>query len=173
MMNFMIDIETIGTKPGCAILSIAAVPFGSESEFAEELYIKIAKESNAEVGLIADPVTLSWWAKQKPEAYAEAFGGTTHIREAMQSLHQHLKPYDKIRVWGNGASFDAPILEAAFAACGMREPWKYYDSMCYRTMKNLFPQVPILRNGLHHNALDDARSQADHLRRIFQFMETR
>jgi DNA polymerase III epsilon subunit-like protein len=171
MMNLMIDIETLGTKPGCAILSIAAVPFGPESEFFSEFYQRIDKDSNIDIGLISDPVTLSWWAKQSVESYAEAFGGTLHIREVLQSFYQYCKQFDKLRVWGNGASFDAPILEAAFAAAGMKAPWKYYDSMCYRTMKNLFPHVPFTRTGTAHNALEDAKSQADHLKRIFHFME--
>ena len=171
MINFMLDIETLGTKPGCAVLAIAAVPFGLGTEDMEPFYVRIAKDTNREVCLTVEQSTLRWWARQSPAAYAEAFGGSTHIRDALQQLRDYLEPYGKVRVWGNGASFDAPILEAAFAACGLETPWHYRDSMCYRTLKNLYPAVPYTTIGTAHNALDDARSQAEHLRRIFHFME--
>ena len=173
MMNLMIDIETLGTKPGYAILSVAVVPFGPSECDIPAFYRKIDRDSNIDVGLISDTVTLSWWAKQSMTAYAEAFSGTQHIREVMTELHAYCKQWEKFRVWGNGASFDVPMLEAAFEACGMRAPWKYYDSMCYRTMKNLFPHIPIIKIGTAHNALADAESQAAHLKRIFHFMNSK
>lgn len=171
MMNLMIDIETLGTKPGCAILSIAAVPFGPDADdLIPAYYHKIDRDSCTEVGLIADPITLAWWQKQNIAAYAEAFSGKEHIHSALDSLTEYCKQWEKIRVWGNGASFDVPLLEAAYAACNMKEPWHYTNSMCYRTMKNLFPSVPYLRPTTAHNALSDATAQAAHLNRIFHFM---
>ena len=63
---------------------------------------------------------------------------------------------------GNGADFDLPILAAAYAAVGLSVPWKPYNGRCYRTLKNLAPVVKLARPGTHHNALDDARTQAVH-----------
>lgn len=68
-----------------------------------------------------------------------------------------------VRVWGNGSDFDNVILRNAYAAIGSTYPWRYNDNMCYRTIKNLAPDVKMARQGVHHNALDDARSQALHL----------
>jgi exodeoxyribonuclease VIII len=41
--------------------------------------------------------------------------------------------------------------------------WEFWKDRCYRTIKNCYPDVPFDRRGTHHNALDDARSQALHL----------
>jgi exodeoxyribonuclease VIII len=67
-------------------------------------------------------------------------------------------------VWGNGADFDLPILSAAYVAAGFGgPPWKPYNGRCYRTLKNLRPDVPRPeRRGTAHNALDDAVFQAEH-----------
>jgi hypothetical protein len=50
----------------------------------------------------------------------------------------------------------------------MRLPWKYWRNRCYRTLKNLHPEVPIERTGIYHRALDDARSQAVHAMQLLR-----
>jgi hypothetical protein len=69
-------------------------------------------------------------------------------------------------VWGNGASFDQPILEACYKAVGRKAPWPYYAAMCYRTIKNLNKDCKEAlppNNDSHHNAEADALWQAQHL----------
>ena len=57
-------------------------------------------------------------------------------------------------------------LSDAYDRAQLPRPWKYYNDRCYRTVKNLRPDVPMIRGGTHHNALDDAKSQATHLMAI-------
>lgn len=173
-INIMVDLETTGTRPGCAILSIAAVPFAVEYDL-EHFYCKIDKASCAANGLHDDPATIAWWARQSEAARAEAFSGTTDIIVALTdfaSYCQHLP--EAPLVWGNGADFDNAVLAEAYKITGANggvAPWKYSDSRCYRTLKNLFSQVPnITPPAVAHNALEDARSQAAHAQRIFQYV---
>lgn len=69
-------------------------------------------------------------------------------------------------VWGNGASFDNVILRGAYARNSTPAPWAWWNDRCYRTIKALHREVPMERLGTHHNALDDAISQALHLIRM-------
>ena len=39
--------------------------------------------------------------------------------------------------FGYGANFDIVLMESAYAAVGKKEPWKYFDIMCMRTICNL------------------------------------
>lgn len=71
-----------------------------------------------------------------------------------------------VKVWGNGADFDNVILGSAYRRLGKSIPWAFYNSRCYRTVKSLQPGCRIERAGTHHNALDDAKSQALHLMRL-------
>ena len=76
MKNVMIDIETLGTRPGSIILSIGACAFdpadissvGSDARY--EFYENIDPEDCKSLGLTSDPSTVAWWAKQGPEAVA-------------------------------------------------------------------------------------------------------
>lgn len=75
---------------------------------------------------------------------------------------------DKVRIWGNGADFDNVILASVYKRIGMEQPWLYRNNRCYRTLKALHPEIPIERVGTHHNAVDDAESQARHLLAIMR-----
>ena len=66
-------------------------------------------------------------------------------------------------MWGNGATFDNVILANAYRGAGLPVPWKFWNDKCYRTIKGFFPQIKLQRIGTHHNAQDDAESQAWHL----------
>jgi exodeoxyribonuclease VIII len=70
-----------------------------------------------------------------------------------------------IKVWGNGSDFDNKLLSTAYEKIGWKHliPWNFRNNRCYRTVKNLYPSVKMKRSGDHHNALDDAKSQANHL----------
>jgi hypothetical protein len=44
-----------------------------------------------------------------------------------------------VRIWGNGANFDNPLLACAFEAAGVRPCYKFFNERCYRTVKNQYP----------------------------------
>lgn len=165
--DVMIDIETAGTKPGCIILSIGAVSLSTNDGF----YIRIDPQSSREAGLSASAQTMAWWKKQPQNVRDEAFSGIAHVQEALLQFSDWLIQQGEIRVWGNGASFDVPILEAAYEKCGIKVPWKYWQSMCYRTMKNLYPHIQFVEPDMKHSAIEDARAQAVHLKQIFEYMQ--
>lgn len=167
MMNLMIDLETLGTRPGCAILSIGVVEF-HEGGLGVEYYSVINRASCEDVGLTEDRSTIAWWDGQQDKSVLLEAGNaeSPRIGDALADLKmwfEHLPARkEDIRVWGNGADFDLPILSEAFRRCGMGLPWMPYSGRCYRTLKNLNLDLKIERLGTHHNALDDAKSQAAH-----------
>jgi exodeoxyribonuclease VIII len=171
--NVMIDLETLGTVPGSVILSIGAVAFdeGQPESLWDQFEARPIKvRSSRAVGLTIDEGTLAWWMHQDAEARGlldcalEGAGGLT-VHEAMSEFSDWF-PLDAC-IWGNGANFDEPLLTAAYSAIGRVPPYKYYVSHCYRTMKNLFRNVPTPAfQGLKHDALADALHQTRHLQAI-------
>lgn len=185
-IRVMVDLETLGTKPGSVILSIGAVVFDEEDKMlGRSFYVTINQGSSQRAGLAIDEGTVKWWALQSEDArqvlygtagnagpllhdalvsfgmWLEAMTGTTR---ALYGDHlynpEHLK---NIEIWGNGSDFDNVILAAAYQAVGLPLPWQFYNNRCYRTLKNLFPQHKMAKRiGTYHNALDDAKSQAHH-----------
>ena len=163
--NVMIDLETTGVAAGCCILSIGACTLDLNNEF----YQKISIDSGWNSGLKDDPSTLNWWDSQDPAARIEAFSGTLHIQDVLNNFSLWLKGLQEknVKVWGNGADFDLPILGAAYIACGMPIPWKPYNGRCFRTIKNIHAEIiPNAFRGMKHNALGDAKNQAVHLVKI-------
>ena len=170
MCNIMVDLETLGTRPGCAILSIAAVPFASPFDL-EPFYVKIDATSCTENGFHVDDATIAWWNKQSKAAYDEAFSGTVDIKTALYAFAEYCAHLPTAPLlWGNGADFDNVILAEAYRIIGSKQPWKYTDSRCYRTLKNLYPQIPYIAPKIKHNALQDATAQAQHATRIFSWI---
>lgn len=165
--DVMIDLETKGKGAGCIILSIGAVSFSHETGLGGEFYAVVNQQSCLDIGLTAHPDTVKWWSDQSHEA-KEVLRQSEHagwpIDHALKSLAAFISQNGnkKIRVWGNGADFDNAILAYAYEACGIQLPWEFYNNRCYRTLKSEHRDVKIQRIGTHHNALDDAKSQALH-----------
>lgn len=167
MPHVMVDIETLGTRPGDCILSIGAVVFDptrTEGDFESVFYETINMQESWCAGFTSTKSTVEWWAKQSPQARAAAFAGEATPKNALQAFANWV-PKDSM-VWGNGANFDNTLLSAAFRLCNVRQPWEFWNDRCYRTMKAQYQDVPVQRVGVYHNALDDAKTQARHLQRI-------
>lgn len=169
--HVMLDLETLGTRPGCVILSLGAVAF-DEHGLEEEYYSVISLDTSLGAGLVVEPETERWWDDQPAEAASvidqaadpKAPGLAFVLHDfgiwLAASTHQTTPGF----LWGNGSDFDNAILGVAYYRCGYaKPPWASWNNRCYRTIKNLKPDVKIQRKGTHHNALDDAKGQAEHL----------
>lgn len=168
--HIMIDLETLGTTADAAILSIGAVRFDLETGMLDENFYRVVSfESQPKRVLSRD--TLAWWMKQS----AEAALVLTHqpkfsLEDALRDFAAWVRDMGSVCAWSNGADFDLPMLTHAFDQCGIKQPWPVYNGRCYRTYKNLpgARDVKVIRAGEHHNALDDAIYQAEHVCKIHQ-----
>lgn len=166
MKNLMLDTETMGTGPRAALAAIGAVFFDPDTEqVGDRFYIDVDLASSVQLGLTMDPGTVKWWLRQSDEARQAFTRPGLAITDALTLfahwISQHQKPAD-VLVWGNGADFDNVIVAQAYQLAGIALPWAYFNNRCYRTLKSLRPDVELQRVGTHHNAVDDAESQARH-----------
>jgi hypothetical protein len=152
----MVDIETLGLEPGCAILSIGAVEFDDAGP-CEQFYRSISLESCTDAGLTVDGGTLEWWLERDESVKGVLEGGDdlADVLEAFAAFYGNAE-----EIWANAPSFDCKILEAAYDAVDVVPPWEFYEERCYRTLKNCPGAVELEREGDHHDALDDAIHQA-------------
>jgi hypothetical protein len=173
MNDVMVDLETLGTRAGRVVLSIGAVEFDTKSNLlGREFYVVINQQSSLDSGLTKDPNTVNWWEQQNEEAkkvLSISETGGESVEKALEMFNEFLTPCGAdVKLWGNGASFDQPILGGVYDSINKELSWKYLNNRCYRTLKNLFPAVTFKREGTYHNALDDAKSQANHVLEIFK-----
>lgn len=166
MKKCMLDLETLGTRPGDVILSIGAVLFEPGQGITSELYMTISPQSSKEVGMKAQKSTIEWWGKQDEKTRAEAFKGELSIQSALKQFSMWLPP--ETLVYGNGANFDNVLLAAAYRAIGEPVPWPYWNDRCYRTLAAMFMKYKTERVGVAHHALDDAKTQAIRLMKMVE-----
>jgi hypothetical protein len=193
-MEVMLDIETMGRTPGCAVISIAAIAFSFEEpliQFEDLLhksigrtfYRNITLQSNELANLHLDANTVDWWltctsheaklALQTPEPIS--------LVEALNQLAlfiDSLSPFGQTQVWAKDPSFDCNILRAANeAARGSTYPlgWTHRDENSVRTIsrlaKTMYPDLELNPDGLEgdeHNPLHDAYNQMVQTVRAYQ-----
>lgn len=165
-VNVMLDLETWSTSSNAVITAIGAVKFfvnNTHGAITEMFYHTIQPQSCIDVGLEMSVDTILWWMKQSDEARAELQKPALSIQDALSMFSSWLSDEDvrNIDMWGNGSDFDNVILANAYKACGQSLPWKYSNNRCFRTLKNLYIDVPTSDTpvGVKHNAIDDATSQ--------------
>ena len=166
MQHVMLDLETWGTKPGCALRSIGAVSFNvdgnSNGWIGDEFYRNIDAQSCLDAGLTKEPSTVDWWERQSPEAQAALRINPLPLLTVVGEFHDWLRFVRGEFVWSHGGNFDEPIWSAAAHAVGAKVPWKFWNARCTRTLYHVadFDPRTLPRSGTYHNALDDARYQA-------------
>lgn len=157
--HVMIDIETLGTQPGCALVSLGAVAFWG-GKIRDELSLEVSLDSCLALGLRVEAGTLAWWMKQSDEARAAVGRGTAKLEHVLTQFSHWYHLMDAQFLWCHGAIFDEPILRACYRTLGREEPWKFYSVKDTRTFFSITGIHPDRDQGTHHVALDDARSQA-------------
>jgi hypothetical protein len=167
MTHIMVDLETLSTHCNAAILAIGAVKFDAKRKVYDRFYQVVDTPPDQE-GFDISSDTLHWWTKQSEEARAvftdpSRVPITTALKQFFKWAMSDTEDVKDIRVWGNGAAFDNVILSTAYQLCDLKQPWMFWNDRCYRTMKNMNRTVGLTRIGTHHNAVDDAESQAVHL----------
>lgn len=172
-VHVMLDLETMGTRPGAIIRAIGAVKFTEAAGIIDRIYFRVTSESCERVGMHFDGGTVNWWLAQDDAARTELLRPGTDIRNALTALAYFCtvdaQKKEKLNVWGCGATFDPPLAGYAYVACGLPLPWTHLDVRCYRTLKALFPDVRNREKTAHH-ALLDAVWQAEHAVAVLRFL---
>lgn len=175
-VHAMLDLETLGTRPDAAVVAIGACIFDPYSDKKPEQTFDVAVtiESAMKHGRI-DASTLDWWFQQSKDAQDKTFNRFGHtLPDALRQfnwwlLNQCAHKRERLVVWGNGAAFDNVVIRSAHEAAGMTPVWSFRKDMCYRAICAVFGKnIPFERTGCHHNAVDDAISQAVHLQKIYK-----
>lgn len=192
--DLMLDLETLGTEADSMVLSIGAVLFNKDTG-------KFAKE-HFHAGLLVDfqggsikTSTIEWWLgmeqaardairaqlKQAREPYLVLNAFKDWIIETLAAGGPRIggeKQADYLEVWGNGASFDQPILRRLARDSNVELPWKFWNERCFRTLRSIaVPRTGAKKGKLElpadmvaalgpltdHNAAHDALKQAAEL----------
>lgn len=142
------DIETLGKKQGCVIVSAAFLVFDFNEEktfeqYVEDaLYIKFSVKEQKALGRHIDPETLEWWKKQDDVVRAELMpsGRDVTLAEGSKQIVEYLEKHgihkaNAKRTWRfcRGQDFDIPIMSEAMESVGFQLPGAYWNSRDIRS----------------------------------------
>ncbi len=178
MKHLMIDLETLGTAPGCIVLSLGAVGFNPlvihENNMnieSEKWYRNFGIKPQQDLGLTFEAGTFLWWLQQDKAAINALLTKQADIRVGIKSFISFWRRNGYDYIWSHGASFDIPILEHIMRLLGEEPPWKFWNIRDTRTLYDVVGIKPDRSEGTHHNALDDSIQQAKAVQKAYQQIE--
>lgn len=164
----MIDLETLGTKPGCVVLQIGIVcnfPSGLSDE-TSDVEVSMPVRLDIEQCLRAvDPNTVAWWMRH-PDAWArQCFLQRDSFKPEYAAKNAFFLLSVCEEVWANSPSFDCAILlDFIFHFAPYEKiPWHYGRERDFRTVRALHSELVYCPPADAHDALADARAQAAYL----------
>lgn len=168
-MDVMLDLETLGTRPDCVILTLGAVKFNpyTKEDPGPGLYLRINADEQIARGREVQEDTLAWWMKQDEEVREEALGeeGRVSVEDMYKQLNKFLVGVNNI--WAQGPVFDIAILENLYRQYGWPTPWQYWQISDSRTLFKVHGDPRKAGRAAAHNALADCVYQAQGVQEIF------
>lgn len=175
-LHVMLDLETAGVEPNAPVLSIGALAFvvDQDKSLTEvgTFHEGVNLQEQLDAGAVIGASTFLWWLQQEDPARRKLLALQKKAQTPVAAVDNFNRfcenaasavQAEDFSMWGNGAAFDNTLLRALFARTSIKPAWPFWQDKCYRTLKGLAPEVELRRLGTHHDALDDARSQAHHL----------
>jgi hypothetical protein len=165
----MLDLETLGTRPGCVILTLGAVKFNPYSldEPGPGIYMRINADEQIAAGREVQEDTLQWWLTQPEDVREEAIGegDRVSVEEMYRQLNKFLVGVNNI--WAQGPVFDIAILENIYRQYGWPTPWQFWQISDSRTLFKTHGDPRVKGREGHHNALADCVYQAQGVQQIY------
>lgn len=160
MNDIMIDFETLGNGKNACVVQVGACYFHpATGEIGRTLSLNIDAESAMHSGAEMDASTVYWWLAQSKEAQESITKGPLlNITDAMNTLNDFLEGARGI--WSH-ATFDFVILTETLKRLNIKPKFGYRFARDLRTLTTLagVKTDKFVREGIHHNGLDDAKFQ--------------
>jgi hypothetical protein len=169
-MDIMLDLETLGTRPECVILTLGAVKFNPYTldDPGPGLYLRPDVDQQIAAGREVQEDTLQWWMNQAEDVREEALGeeGRVSIEDMYRQLNKFLVGVNNI--WAQGPVFDIAILENLYRQYGWPTPWQFWQIRDSRTLFGVHGDPRIKGKVGLHNALEDCVSQATAVQQVYK-----
>lgn len=171
MMDVMLDIETLSTRPWSVILTLGAVkfdPWADDVDQTKGLYIRPDVNEQLSMDRHVQEETVAWWGTQPEDVREEALGENdrTSISEMLDQLNRFLVGVDNI--WAQGPAFDIVILEDLYRQVGRPTPWQFWQIRDSRTLFGVHGDPRDKDRKSAHNALVDCYYQAIGVQEVYK-----
>lgn len=171
-IDIMLDIETLGTTPGCIVLAAGLVVIRNNEIIYDSGEIVFNYADSLASGFESNPETEAWWEAHdgvpqhywnQPRHHVSTIG---QLRTIVKIISGHIEQFgasEEVLYWSRG-HFDYPILSVYFNEYGMQPPWEGR----HRQMRDLRTALDVLQYDItgepkYHRANLDAVQQAEQL----------
>lgn len=178
-----LDLETLGTMPGNAILSIGMVEFNvMTGETGDEFFASFDADDMLTLGFTALDSTREWWAdKARNQASKFLFQNRYTVGAGLRAVVEWLSARNlENGLWSRGYMDETMLSYAIHRVLGIEDPWHYRAANDARTLMMAIDRVfgldigigNLTFEGVPHHALDDARHEAKLVAAAHQFLDT-
>ncbi len=164
--DVVVDLETLGVKPGCPILEVSAAVVVRDASAGIQLFPTLSGQLDS--GARVDSDTLNWWMDDAQRAACDVVlkGASLHgipvhrVLERFADWLSEVSAGRELRIWGNGPTFDLGILCEVYDRLDIRRPWQFWQERDLRTVFDLAGGKPEIEfSGTKHVGLFDARHE--------------
>ena len=168
MKGIMFDLETLGCGDDAPIIQIGACVFNVDTDTVHDFYSRNIDWNSHHFGKI-DIDTLMWWLRQDASVREDVFAQSDvlPLGAALVEFFDYLECHNGLEIWSKGVDFDVRLLRQAAERCGLELPFRYYKARDMRTIEQTFGiAADRPETIMAHDALADAKHQAEHLMNI-------
>ncbi len=164
MINITFDLETLGNTMLAPIVQIGAVKFTNKGEVLDEFVRNVKLTSLSKYDFFVDYKTVGWWFSQDDKAIKSVFcrEDAEDLRLCLLDFSTWLEKPSQYVYWSH-ATFDPPILDNNYKQVGLENPIPFRAHRDIRTLTHFTGAIPVIREGIHHDALDDCLFQAKYI----------
>lgn len=159
MNDVMLDFETLGNGKDKCVCQVGAVYFDKiTGALGPEFKANIDAASHEKHGGRIDANTVYWWLQQSDAARKSLLDNRRDVVAVFTDLNQFLST--AVRIWSH-ATFDFVTLVETMTQLSIKPSFGYKKGLDLRTLTYL-GGVKVnahLREGTHHDALEDCKFQ--------------
>lgn len=169
--HYMLDIETLGTKPGCVVLEYALRHFLNEDEDSGVYsvvsgaitHVRIDIDAQVKAGAVIDFDTLKWWLNTDPLRLQNVVNeDDVQTPTFAANWLQDSFYWQSITIWARDPDFDCAIMEDFYSRFGKpgKRIWHFANKRSHRTIIDLagIKHIPALDA---HSAVADVDAQIE------------
>lgn len=178
-----LDLETLGTDPGDAILAIGMVEFELKTgKQGKTFYVTFDEEEVLALGYTAKESTRKWWSNPSlDEARAKLNLSRWPVAAGLALVVEWIRQRNcEGGLWSRGYMDETMLKLMIRRELGIEDPWHYRAASDARTLlatiDRMFPFADIdapTFNGIPHYALDDAIHEAKLVTLAHRFLASR
>ena len=143
--NFVLDLETLGTRPNSAVLQIGLTCIETKQTLGIQIGEAIA---SSHPYFQVDSATYAWWLKQDDAVRAEVFATGIDYGSALSAMTSWVQeqaaattvPLKDAIVWANDPEFDCVILKNACYYYSIDFPFNFRNHRSFRTLHGVYEE---------------------------------